>query len=188
MSTDPDSDVLACVANGDMEGALRLLMHKHGPRVYRYCREELRDAARAEDVHARVFEQAYRDLATFDRKSHLRTWLFAIAHHRVLDAIKAERRAAAHRGPQDEAQHVADPRPSAAEKIDDERLVQALMECLNELDDGVRSAVLLRYPMDFTFEEMATILRVRPKTLEARVRRAMPLLRECIERRTGGRV
>jgi RNA polymerase sigma-70 factor (ECF subfamily) len=186
MSTDPDSDVLACVANGDMEGALRLLMHRHGTRVYRYCREELRDAARAEDVHAKVFEQVYRDLAKFDRKSHLRTWLFAIAHHRVLDAIKAHKRELAHRGPQDEVKHIADPRPSAAEKIDDARLIQALMACLDELDDEVRRAVLLRHPLEFTFEEMSTILRVRPKTLEARVRRVMPLLRDCIERRTGG--
>ena len=114
--------------------------------------------------------------------------MFAIAHHRVLDAIKAHKRELAHRGPQDEVKHIADPRPSAAEKIDDERLIQALMACLNELDDEVRRAVLLRHPLEFTFEEMSTILRARPKTLEARVRRAMPLLRDCIERRTGGAV
>src|ERR1700760_7741 len=98
MSTDPDSDVLACVANGDMEGAFRLLMHRHGTKVYRYCREELRDPTNAEDVHAKVFEEAFRDLKKFDRKSHLRTWLFAIAHHRVLDAIKAGKRRDAHLG------------------------------------------------------------------------------------------
>jgi RNA polymerase sigma-70 factor (ECF subfamily) len=156
--------------------------------VYRYCRVALRDAAKAEDVQAKVFEQAYRDLGTFDRKSHLRTWLFAIAHHRVLDTIKATKRADARSGPADAGTHVPDPAPSPAEKIDEQRLIEALVECLDSLEDHERAAVLLRYPMDFTFEEMSTILRARPKTLEARVRRAMPKLRRCIERRTGGEV
>ena len=175
-----------------MEGAFRLLMHRYGTKVYRYCRAGLRDETLAEDVQSKVFEHAYRDLPTFDGKSHLRTWLFAIAHHRVLDAAKSRRRELAHLHADlraEEATHLPDSRPLASEKIlekiHDERLLAALADCLLELSPNVRSAVLLRYQMAFTFDEMAKILRARAKTLEARVRRAMPVLRNCIERRTG---
>src|SRR5262249_11547038 len=89
---DPDSDVLGLVANGDMKGALRRLMQRHGTSVYRYCREALRDRALAEDVQQQVFVSAFRDLPKFSGRSTVRTWLFAIARHRVLDAAKSRRR------------------------------------------------------------------------------------------------
>src|SRR6185436_18132937 len=75
--SDRDSDLLGLVANGDMTGALRLLMARHGGAVYRYCREELRDAALADDVQQQVFIEAFRDLGRFRGGSSLRTWLFA---------------------------------------------------------------------------------------------------------------
>jgi RNA polymerase sigma-70 factor (ECF subfamily) len=49
-------------------------------------------------------------------------------------------------------------------------------------------AVLLRYQEGFSFEEMGRICRERPGTLQQRVARALPVLRACIEKRTGGRV
>src|SRR5215510_7727099 len=88
-SGDPDSDVIGLVANHDMTGALRCLMQRHGTSVYRYCREALRDPVLAEDVHQQVFIAAFRDLPKFHRRSTVRTWLFAIARNRVLDAAKS---------------------------------------------------------------------------------------------------
>src|SRR4030095_7994221 len=93
---DPDSDVLDQVANGDMTGALRRLMQRHGTSVFRYCREALRDRALAEDVHQQVFIAAFRDLPQCSGRSTVRTWLFAIARHRLLDAAKSRRRARSH--------------------------------------------------------------------------------------------
>src|SRR5580765_5241502 len=100
---DPDSDVVALVANGDMTGAIRRLMQRHGTAVYRYCREALRDATLADDVQQQVFIEAFRDLRSFNGRSSLRTWVFAIARHRVLDAAKARRRAQSHVGANDPA-------------------------------------------------------------------------------------
>lgn len=185
MIMDPDSDVVALVAHGDMTGALRHLMQRHGTAVYRYCREALRDAALADDVQQQVFIEAFRDLRKFHRRSSLRTWLFAIARHRVLDAAKARRRAQAHLEA-DDLTGVPDPRPSPGESIDDGRLRVALLACIEELTEGVRTAVLLRYQQGFTFEDMAVVCRERPGTLQAKVTRALPMLRACIESRTGG--
>ena len=182
---DPDSDLLGLVAQGDMTTALRLLMQRHGVPVYRYCREALRDAALADDVHQQVFIEAYRDLPGFKQRSAVRTWLFAIARHRVLDAAKSRRRAESHID-DDDATAVADPRPSAAESIDDARLREALLTCLDKLRDQVRTALLLRFQQGFTFEAMAEMCREKPGTLQAKVQRALPVLRTCIENRTGG--
>src|ERR1043166_8997481 len=111
MEPDPDSDVLVLVANQDMTGAIRQLMQRHGTSVYRYCREALRDDALAEDVQQQVFIAAFRDLPKFAGRSTVRTWLFAIARHRVLDAAKSRRRARSHVDG-DDATSVPDARPS----------------------------------------------------------------------------
>ena len=183
--TDPDSDVVGLVANGDMTGALRRLMDRHGPGVYRYCREALRDATLADDVQQQVFIQAFRDLPRFTGRSSVRTWLFAIARHRVLDAAKSRRRAQSHQG-EDDGTSVPDPQPSPGESIDDVRLREALLVCLGKLDENQRTAVLLRFQQGFTFEDMAEVCHEKPGTLQAKVRRALPTLRACIEQRTGG--
>src|SRR5215510_14297866 len=134
---DEDSDVLDLVAHGDMRGALRRLMERHGGGVYRFCREELRDATLADDVHQQVFIQVYRDLGTFHRRSTVKTWLYAIARHRVLDAAKSRRRSEAHIE-SDDATAVPDPRPPASERIDDDRLRAALAQCFDRLPDHTR--------------------------------------------------
>src|SRR5215831_9138003 len=129
---DPDRDVVGLVARHDMTGALRCLMQRHGASVYRYCREALRDAVLAEDVQQQVFMAAFLDLPKFSGRSKVRTWLFAIARHRVLDAVKSRRRAQSHVEPENAAE-LPDPKPLAGESLDDERLHSALIECLGKL-------------------------------------------------------
>lgn len=160
-------------------------MERHGTPVYRYCRDALRDATLADDVQQQVFIEAYRDLPKFTGRSTLRTWLFAIARHRVLDAAKSRHRVQSHMEPAD-ATSVPDPRPSPGEHIDDQRLVEALVACLDKLRDDVRNVLLLRFQQGFTFEELAEICGEKPGTLQAKVTRALPVLRACIENRTGG--
>lgn len=180
-----DSDVLGLVAEGDMTGALRRLMELHGTAVYRYCCTALHDGTLAEDVHQQVFIQAHRDLPRFANRSSLRTWLFAIARHRVLDAAKSRRRARSHEESND-ATAIPDPDPSPGERIDDVRLRNALSTCVDRLRAPLRTAVLLRFQLGFTFEEMGQVCSEKPGTLQAQVTRALPVLRECIERHTGG--
>ena len=183
-ATPADADVLAAVDAGDPRAAVRLLMARYGGAVYRFCRQMVGDDALADDVHQQTFVQAFRDLPRFERRSTVRTWLFGIARHRALDALKIEKRRG-RRFPLDEepgAEETADD-PSALERISQAELAAALERCLEELAPAVKSAVLLRYREGFRFEEMAGMAGEKPGTLQARVARALPVLRKCLERR-----
>ncbi|HVK75420.1 MAG TPA: RNA polymerase sigma factor [Kofleriaceae bacterium] len=179
-----DDDVLAALDRGDVRGAVGLLMSRYGAGVYRYCRQMVGDDVLADDVQQQVFVQAFRDLARFERRSSLRTWLFGIARHRALDAIKIEGRRG-RRFPLDEQPGVEDEAAdaSALEKISQAEMVRALERCLEELAPAAKSAVLLRFREEFRYEEMAIMAGEKPGTLQARVARALPVLRKCIERR-----
>jgi len=186
---DPDHDIVLRIRSttGDLTEPLRLLMRRHGTAVYRFCREQLHDATLADDVHQQIFIEAHRDMGRFAGRSTLRTWLFAIARHRVLDAAKSRRRAAAHIE-EDDTADTPDPTPPPGDRLDDARLHQALVQCLAGLGDHVRTAMLLRYQQGFTFEDMAVVCSEKPGTLQARVMRALPVLRTCIESRTRGKL
>jgi RNA polymerase sigma-70 factor (ECF subfamily) len=184
----PD-ELTAAIAAGEHRRAITLLMREHGDAVYRYVRQVVRDPALADDVHQRVFVEAYRDLGRFGGRSAVRTWLFGIARHRCLDALKGARRRDAHHEPDDAPLEAApDPTPAAGERIDQRRLVDALGRCLDVLAPAARIAVLLRFREGFSYEEMSGMCGERAGTLQQRVTRSLPVLRRCIEERTGGAV
>lgn len=182
---DPDADILVLIDQGKRDAALRLLMQRHGRIVYSFCRQQLHAKAAADDVHQKVFIEAHRDLPGFERRSKLKTWLFAIAGNRVRDALRVAHRETA-RTEDDDAADVVDPTPAPGDRLDDARLRVALAECVGELDERIRAAVLLRFQQGFSFEEMAEICEEKAGTLQARVARAMKTLQNCIVKRTGG--
>jgi len=178
---DPDRDVIALIEHGEIRAALCQIMARHGAGVYRYCREALRDAALADDVQQQVFIEVYRDLPRFAGRSTVKTWLFGIARHRVLDAAK--RRARVHaRVELDNLADAPDPRAEPGELLDDQRLRELVARCLGEFDEKVRTALLLRYQQGFTFEQMAVICGEKAGTLQVRVARALPILQARLRR------
>jgi RNA polymerase sigma-70 factor (ECF subfamily) len=173
-------DPFALLAQGDRRGAITALMDQHGTAVFNLCSRVLRDRALAEDVLQQVFIHAYRDIERFERRSSARTWLLRIAIHRCQDAIKARDRHRVADDP-DAIRHAVDPGRMPAERVESSRLVRALEECLDELSDDVRATVLLRFQSGFSYREMAGPLDASAEALQARVSRALPALRRCLE-------
>jgi RNA polymerase sigma-70 factor (ECF subfamily) len=182
---DPDLDVIALIERGETRAALCRVMARHGAAVYRYCHKALRDASLADDVHQQVFLQAFRDLRQFAGRSTVQGWLFGIARHRVLDAAKVRARLHA-RVKIDDVANAADPHPEPGELLDDQRLRDLLAKYIEDFDEKVRTALLLRYEEGLTFEQMAVICGGKAGTLRVRVERALSILQERLRRTYSG--
>ena len=163
-------------SDGDLDTTLAALMQAYGRDIFRYCYHTLRNHADAEDVTQTVFIQAHRGLESFSGDSTYRTWLYAIARHRCLDRLKTERRLHDRVAFTDEV-----PEQAADDDADDDGLKRILAVCLGRLSGEVRSAVVLRFQSDVSYAEMADIFQVKAGTLQARVARALPGLRRCVE-------
>lgn len=183
---DPDADILDRVDAGDRATALRWLIHRHGPAIYRQCHADLHDPVLAEDVRQQIFVQADRDLPRFARQSSVRTWLYAITRHRVLDALRSRRRAQAYLAPgeADPADRI-DVGPLADDLLDGARLGATLDAAIRTLEPNLQHIVLLHYQEGFTFKQIARASGEKPGTLATRVMRALPVLRAFIEARVG---
>jgi len=179
MAAGPEWLARDALAKGEVGRALTVLMESYGDEIYRHCLAMVGTAAQAADVHQTVFVQAYRDLPRYRGDASMRTWLYAIARHRCLDALRARRRWL--------RRFVSGPAPEVAsegleEATDAKVRARALRAALAELDPEVRHAVVLRYQEGMSFQEMSEICGARPKTLQARVARALPVLRRHLER------
>jgi RNA polymerase sigma-70 factor (ECF subfamily) len=173
-------DPIALLARGDRKGAITALMDQHGATVFNFCSRFLNDRTLAEDVLQQVFIHAYRDIDRFEGRSSPRTWLLKIAIHRCQDAIKARERQRV--APDSEAiRHATDPGRIPREHVEKSHLLRALEECLHELPRDIRATVLLRFHSGFSYREMAGPLDASAEALQARVSRALPTLRRCLE-------
>lgn len=178
-----EAAILQHLDRGDARAALHELDRAYGRRIHRYIRQMVGRDDVADDVFQTTLVQAYRDLGSFERRSTLRTWVYAIARHRCLDALKAERRrqrrlALVDQVPEVEADHAEHEQP-----VDEAALLSSLGDCIDKLAPHVRMAVLLRYQEGFSYDELARICRERPEALRARVSRALRALRACVEAR-----
>jgi len=177
-----DADIRAAIVRGDHRAALTKIDERFGDAVFRFVRNLMGADDLADDVYQTTLIEAYRDLTSFGGRSSLRTWLFAIARHRCLDALKANRRRVARFESTADAPEVADARPTADERMSDSQVRAALEHCLAALAPELRMVLLLRFQEGFGYDDIARITRLRNETLRARISRAMPALRACIEK------
>ena len=139
----------------------------------------------------RVFFEALRDFEQFRGEASRRTWLFGIASHRCLDILRAQRRRAsseriepteASNDRQGVADHEAAER-GPFEQLNRAQLLEALEDCLASLSPETRATVLLRFWTELTHEQLTAHLGSTAEALQMRISRAMPVLRQCLERK-----
>lgn len=180
-----EARALAALDAGDRRAALGALLDAYGVVIYSYCLRVLRDETLAQDVQQVVFLEVHRDLPAFRRESSVWTWISRIAHNRCMDAATRRRREQQRSVPidgEDDAVLPASQTPGPDHTSERARWMAALERCLQRLSEPVRATVLMKYQQGLTFDEMAVAVGERSGTLQVRVSRALPILRQCLER------
>jgi RNA polymerase sigma-70 factor (ECF subfamily) len=165
-------------------GALDEIMAEYGDTIYSQCLRVLRDPVKAQDVLQQVFLEVHRDIGRFEGRASLRTWIFSIALHRCKDMIKTDsRRERRIQADEDALLAFRDPADGPEAQVARSRMIHDLERCLNELSPNACLAVLARFKLELSFEEMAPLLDAKPDTLQTRVMRSLPTLKRCLERK-----
>jgi RNA polymerase sigma-70 factor (ECF subfamily) len=90
---DDEEQLARALTNRDPHAWRQLFEEQHA-RVYRYAYLRLGDASDADDVTSNVFAAAVRGIGGFRyRGAPVAAWIFRIAHHETVDALKRRRRA-----------------------------------------------------------------------------------------------
>jgi len=168
---------------------------EHGDSLFRYALFRIQDAQAAEDLVQETFLAALRGKDSFAGRSSLRTWLFGILKHKIIDHIRKISR----ERPEGDIETVA----NLADKTFDEQGVwksqpakwttdpgllfqqqefwEMLQYCLSELPPRLNQVFTLRELDELTAEEVRKILQVSPTNGGVMLHRARMRLRECLE-------
>jgi len=195
--SDPSDDALMkAYAAGDA-AAFEQLYRRHQAALYRFVRRLLGTplAAQTDEVFQDTWLRVVNARERWEPQgATFRTWLFTLAHHRVIDLLRRSGREIsvdAFEGDGDEPwqpdaaawQHW--PAPAGAAPQGDElafwrRAGEKLLDCLEQLPLPQRSAFLLHHDDGLTLDEVAHALEVGFETAKTRLRYAMSKLRTCM--------
>jgi len=130
-----------------------------------------------DDVTSEVFLAVFRGLGNFDGDgSSFRRWLFTIAHHRAVDALRQQTR---HAGEVPfEGEHETRSRPSAEVEAIGRIEHRAALGLIHQLPADQRDVLLLRVVADLPVEEVALVLNRSADAVRQLHRRALTRLRD----------
>ncbi len=172
---EPHPRTIRAAADGDV-AAFEELVHAYQVPMVRFLAHLLGDRTLAEDVAQEAFLRVYRNLHRFEHESRFSTWLFQIAHHAGIDAIRARDR---RRRLERQA-----PRPSPPS---DPQASVELNDAIGRLSVRHREAVLVVEVLGYPYREAAEVLGVPEGTLKRRVHEAREHLVDAIGRPTRAR-
>ena len=155
---------------GDDE-AFSLLVEAYQKPVYNLCYRMLGNHRDAEDAAQETFLRAYKHITRYDSQRKFSTWLLTIASNFCIDQYRRRKLPT--------LSYDSLPDPNIPEKsidveswmVEDEKneSVQMLLEILKPKD---RSAVIMRYWYDFSYEEIADALSISISAVKSRLHRS----------------
>ncbi len=176
-----DAELIEAIREGD-DSALDTLVARHLPAVYAFCLRFTGNADDAQDAAQETFLKAWRSLGRFDTKKSFRTWLFAIARNAATDLMRKRRHVPFSffdSADQDTsiADTIPDEEPTADELFDERTRTEDVRTALETLKPRERLILSMRYEEEFSFEEIAQVLRIPAATVRSLHRRALATLR-----------
>ena len=140
--------------------------------LFRTARRLLGEQAAAEDVVQEVYLQAWKSWHRFERGTNCRAWLFTILFNTVHHYRR--KRAGSVTNQADEDLEKVQYTPPVPETVMDEEVLAAL----DRIPPDFRAVVLLADVEEFSYKEVAGILKIPIGTVMSRLSRARKLLRD----------
>jgi RNA polymerase sigma-70 factor (ECF subfamily) len=181
-----DKRLMARLAEKD-EDALRELIEKHQGAVYGTIAKMLGDPVEAQDLAQQVFVRVYRAAGTYRATAQFKTWMFTILRNLVFNEHR--RRSRASFLPLHPPEHEGGPGgldlPDLGNRMPDEEVLQkemmaAVERAILTLPEQQRLAIVLRRYDEFSYEQIAELLRTSVPATKSLLFRARESLRVAL--------
>ncbi len=169
---DNESVWLVQAIEGD-EIAFAKIVETYQRPVFSLCYRMLGNARDAEDAAQEAFLRAYKYLDRYDHERSFTTWLLSIASHYCIDQLRKRTFPGFSMDNEDNAwlePPAPGPNPEVTVSISEEQAqVQSLLNLLSPKD---RSAVVMRYWYDYSYQEIADALSLTVSAVKSRLHRS----------------
>jgi RNA polymerase sigma factor (sigma-70 family) len=142
------------------------LLDAHGRDVHRFLIASV-GPHDADDCFQETWMAALKAYPRLRDASNLRSWIFTVAHRKVIDHVRARRRQAV------PVEHVPEQPVDAAPVADD-----SVWERVRELPDKQRTSVALRFVADAAYAEIAAVMGTSEEAARRNVHEGLKRLRQ----------
>lgn len=160
-----DVDLIGRVALGD-RAAFASLYRNYHPRLWRFLERMTRSPHLVDEIINDTMLVVWRKAHTYDLKSKVSTWIFAIAWRKALKAMKRAHRMQAVSLPEDIADSALAGPDSLLQR---QQLGAVLRRALTKLSANHRAVVELAYFNEFAYREIAQIMQCPVDTVKTRM-------------------
>lgn len=175
-------------------GAFEELLERYQRPIYGFVYRLLDDPGDAPDVTQEVFLKVFRKIADFRGDSTLKTWIYRIAIH---EASNRRRWFSRHRRQEcsidavDENGRsgwdwIRDPGGTPFDEVASQEHSVLIEQSLRDLDERLRTAVVLRDVQGLSYNEIADAMRISLGTVKSRILRGREALKKNVQRRLAG--
>jgi RNA polymerase sigma-70 factor (ECF subfamily) len=176
------------------------LVHRYERELYRYLARYLGDPSAAEDVFQNTFLQVHLKRGLFENGRPFRPWLYAIATHQAVDALRKagrhptvslDQRVSSSRS-ESEAGNLIDLLVSHKDgplaSLEESERQQWVRDSVAKLPEALRQTLILAYHQDLKYREIAEVLGIPVGTVKSRLHAALEKLEHMARsaKRDGG--
>src|SRR3954451_9589852 len=183
-----DEELLQRFRRGQTE-AFGLLVRRYERELYGYLRRYLQDGSLAEDVFQNTFLQVYIKSGQYEAGRPVRPWLYTIATHQAIDALRRngrhqavsldETRAEAGEGDVAGLLELLQSRgPSPVEAATAQERREQVRASVERLPDFLKQVLILAYYQGLKYREIADLLGIPVGTVKSRLHAALAKLQE----------
>jgi len=180
-----DEMLMQAFAVGDAR-AFETLYDRNMPSVWRYVQRSLQNAALADELVQDVWFSIVRQAPHYQPRARFRTWLFTLAHHRMVDHFRTHHPHASLDIQTDDGASMADTLAADSgfgpmRQLETREQAQTLLDALAGLPAVQREAFLLQAEGGLSVADIAQTTGVALETAKSRLRYARASLRQTLE-------
>lgn len=183
-----DEELLERLRNGERE-VFGSIVKRYQRELYGYLRRYTGDANLADDVFQTTFLQVYTKIAQYEAGRAAKPWIYTIATHQAIDAMRKAGRQAmvsldqtTNAGDNGEVRSLMDMLESRdsgpLEHTQAGERRELVRKGVEELPENLRQVVILIYYQGLKYREAAEILKVPVGTVKSRLHMALVKLQE----------
>jgi len=186
LSLETDENLMMRFGRGEA-AAFEFLYRRHELRVFRYLHRSVKNEASANDLMQEVWFAVVRGAANYQPTAKFTTWLFTIAHNRMVDMIRINHRLQSlDAGENSDAEgsslldRLVDRKLEPFAQVQSQDEAAAILNAVSQLPAEQRSAFLLQAEGELSVEEIADATGSNFETVKSRLRYARAKLRQLL--------